>query len=71
MNDEVILKLAKECKKFLIQLDKFPIDIEKFACEALSYLSLDAEVKEFIVEDLILLKSLADLAQAIIINFCF
>lgn len=63
MNDGTSLKLALACKNFLLQVDKYSVDIRRFACEGLSYLSLDAEIKEFIVEDSLLLKALVDLAK--------
>lgn len=64
MNDDTTLKLALACKNFLLQVDKYSVDIRRFACEGLSYLSLDAEVKEFIVNDSLLLKALVELAKA-------
>jgi protein unc-45 len=39
------------------------VDVRRFACEGLSYLSLDAEIKEYIVGDLDLLKGLVELAK--------
>lgn len=39
------------------------VDIRRFACEGLSYLSLDAEIKEYIVADLELLKALVELSK--------
>ena len=40
----------------------------RFACEGLSYLSLDADVKEFIVEDEVLLQAIVALAKVSISN---
>uniref|UniRef100_A0A0N5BDT4 TPR_REGION domain-containing protein n=1 Tax=Strongyloides papillosus TaxID=174720 RepID=A0A0N5BDT4_STREA len=64
MEESAILKLAKTCKKFLLAVDKYDVDIRRFACEGLSYLTLDADVKEMIVEDKDLLKALVALAQS-------
>lgn len=36
----------------------------RFACEALSYLTLDADVKEWIVEDSLLLQAIVCLARS-------
>ncbi|CAD6190352.1 unnamed protein product [Caenorhabditis auriculariae] len=63
MKEEAVLKLASTCKKFLLDHKKYSVDVRKFACEGLSYLSLDADVKEWIVEDSLLLKALLLLAQ--------
>ncbi|CEF60967.1 Armadillo-like helical domain and Tetratricopeptide-like helical domain and Tetratricopeptide repeat-containing domain and Tetratricopeptide TPR2 repeat and Armadillo-type fold domain and Tetratricopeptide repeat and UNC-45/Ring assembly protein 3 family-containing protein [Strongyloides ratti] len=64
MEESAILKLAKTCKKFLLSVDKYDVDIRRFACEGLSYLTLDADIKEMIVEDKDLLKALVSLAQS-------
>ncbi|CAB3403390.1 unnamed protein product [Caenorhabditis bovis] len=63
MREEAVLNLAKTCKKFLLDPNKYSVDIRRFACEGLSYLSLDADVKEWIVDDSLLLKALVLLAQ--------
>ncbi|KAK6741990.1 hypothetical protein RB195_009704 [Necator americanus] len=57
-------KLAQTCKKFLLEYDKYSMDVRRFACEGLSYLSLDADVKEWIVADSLLLRALFCLAQS-------
>ncbi|KHJ93131.1 hypothetical protein OESDEN_06965 [Oesophagostomum dentatum] len=57
-------KLAQTCKKFLLDYEKYSIDVRRFACEGLSYLSLDADVKEWIVSDSLLLRALFCLAQS-------
>ncbi|GMR33986.1 hypothetical protein PMAYCL1PPCAC_04181 [Pristionchus mayeri] len=64
MQEGASLKLAQTCKKFLLDVNTFPVDVRRFACEGLSYLSLDADVKEWIVEDPLLLKALLILAQS-------
>uniref|UniRef100_A0A8R1E4Q9 TPR_REGION domain-containing protein n=1 Tax=Caenorhabditis japonica TaxID=281687 RepID=A0A8R1E4Q9_CAEJA len=63
MKEEAVLNLAKTCKKFLLETDKYSVDIRRYACEGLSYLSLDADVKEWIVDDSLLLKALVLLAE--------
>ncbi|GMT03836.1 hypothetical protein PENTCL1PPCAC_26010, partial [Pristionchus entomophagus] len=64
MTEGSTLKLAQMCKKFLLEVNKFPVEIRRFACEGLSYLSLDADVKEWIVDDPLLLRALLILAQS-------
>ncbi|KAL3103383.1 hypothetical protein niasHS_002569 [Heterodera schachtii] len=65
MDDESRMKLANTCHKFLIEkADNFSVDVRRFACEGLSYLSLDAEIKEYIVGKSELLKALVDLAKS-------
>ncbi|KAL3118992.1 hypothetical protein niasHT_003775 [Heterodera trifolii] len=65
MDDESRMKLANTCHKFLIEkAENFSIDVRRFACEGLSYLSLDAEIKEYIVGKSELLKALVDLAKS-------
>ncbi|XP_060516554.1 protein unc-45 homolog B-like isoform X2 [Cylas formicarius] len=56
------LKLAEACKRFLLHPSK-DTDIRKWAAEGLSYLTLDAEVKESLVEDKPALKALVELAS--------
>lgn len=63
MEEEAVLKLAATCKKFLLDIDKYSVTIRSYACEGLSYLSLDADVKEYIVDDPLLLQSLVSLAK--------
>ncbi|KAI1716556.1 myosin-binding striated muscle assembly central domain-containing protein [Ditylenchus destructor] len=64
MDEGTTIKLADICKKFLLAIDKYSVDVRRFACEGLSYLSLDADVKEFIIDDPILVKALVSLAQS-------
>lgn len=56
------LKLAEACRKFLLHPGKNQ-DLRKWAAEGLSYLTLDAEVKEKLIEDRAALKSLIELAK--------
>ncbi|CAJ0571281.1 unnamed protein product, partial [Mesorhabditis spiculigera] len=63
MKEGASIKLAATCKKFLLDVDKYSVDVRRFACEGLSYLSLDADVKEWIVEDPLLLKAMLILAK--------
>ncbi|VDN01183.1 unnamed protein product [Thelazia callipaeda] len=63
MQEGSTLKLAQTCKKFLLDVDRYSIDIRRFACEGLSYLTLDADVKEWIAEDPLLLQALLCLAK--------
>ncbi|KAJ3651039.1 hypothetical protein Zmor_017102 [Zophobas morio] len=56
------LKLAEACRKFLLHPGKDQ-DVRKWAAEGLSYLTLDAEVKEKLVQDKPALQSLINLAQ--------
>jgi len=42
------------------------VDLRKWAAEGLAYLTLDAEVKEDLVEDTDALKSIIDLAKVLI-----
>lgn len=55
-------KLAEACKKFLINPAK-ENDVRKWAAEGLSYLTLDADVKEKLVEDRPALQALIELAK--------
>uniref|UniRef100_A0A7E4W9Q9 UNC45-central domain-containing protein n=1 Tax=Panagrellus redivivus TaxID=6233 RepID=A0A7E4W9Q9_PANRE len=64
MREEEVLSLANTCKHFLLSVDEFSVDIRRFACEGLSYLTLDADVKEWIVHDQNLLQALVLLAQS-------
>lgn len=54
--------LAKACRRFLCNPAK-DVDLRKWAAEGLAYLTLDAEVKEDLVEDTDALKSIIDLAK--------
>lgn len=56
------LKLAEACRRFLIKPGKDK-DIRKFAAEGLSYLTLDADVKEKFVEDKSAIKAMIELAK--------
>lgn len=56
-------KLAEACRRFLIKPGKDK-DIRKFAAEGLSYLTLDADVKEKLVEDKPALQALIELAKS-------
>ncbi|EFA05696.1 protein unc-45 homolog B [Tribolium castaneum] len=56
------LKLAEACRRFLVHPGN-DADIRKWAAEGLSYLTLDAEVKEKLVEDRPALQSLIELAK--------
>lgn len=57
-----MLKLADACRRFLLHPGK-DNDIRKWAAEGLSYLTLDAEVKEKLVEDKPALQALIQLAK--------
>ncbi|XP_064482252.1 protein unc-45 homolog B-like [Ornithodoros turicata] len=56
------LKLAAACRKFLVnpQKDK---DLRKWAAEGLAYLTLDAEIKEDLVEDKEAIQALIEIAK--------
>jgi len=56
------IKLAEACRRFLINPggDK---DLRKWAAEGLSFLTLDAEVKERLIEDTAAMKALIDLGK--------
>ncbi|GIY72086.1 protein unc-45 homolog B [Caerostris darwini] len=56
------LKLAKACRKFLINPKKDK-DLRKWAVEGLSYLTLDADVKEELLEDKAAIQSLIELTK--------
>ncbi|XP_067141950.1 LOW QUALITY PROTEIN: protein unc-45 homolog B-like [Centruroides vittatus] len=56
------LKLATCCRKFLINPAK-DRDIRKWAAEGLSYLTLDADVKEDLIDDAPAIRALIELAQ--------
>lgn len=56
-------KLAEACKKFLVNPAK-ENDVRKWAAEGLSYLTLDADVKEKLVEDNAAIQSLIELAKS-------
>ncbi|KAM3963852.1 unc-45 myosin chaperone [Aphomia sociella] len=55
-------KLAEACRKFLVNPTKNN-DVRKWAAEGLSYLTLDADVKEALVEDKAAIQALIELAK--------
>ena len=55
-------KLAEACRRFLVNPAKDE-DLRKWATEGLSFLTLDADVKEKLVEDEAAIKSLIDLGR--------
>lgn len=57
-------KLADACRKFLVNpaRDK---DLRKWAAEGLSYLTLDADIKEDLIDDEVAIKALIDLAKVL------
>lgn len=57
------LKLAEACRRFLLRPGK-DNDLRKWSAEGLSYLTLDAEVKEKLVEDKAALQVLIDLGKS-------
>ena len=60
--DGSTLKLAEACRRFLINPGK-DRDLRKWAAEGLSYLSLDADVKEKVTEDENAIRALIELAK--------
>ncbi|VDO41133.1 unnamed protein product [Onchocerca flexuosa] len=64
MQEGSTLKLAQTCKKFLLDVNRYSVEVRRFACEGLSYLTLDADVKEWIAEDSLLLQALLHLAKS-------
>ncbi|XP_059159909.1 protein unc-45 homolog B-like [Physella acuta] len=55
-------KLARICRKFLVNATK-DSDLRKWATEGLAYLTLDANIKEELVDDTEAIKSIFDLAK--------
>ncbi|UYV64416.1 UNC45A [Cordylochernes scorpioides] len=55
-------KLATSCRKFLISPSK-DVDLRKWAAEGLSYLTLDGDCKEELIQDRAALRALYELAQ--------
>ena len=55
-------KLAEACRRFLVNPGK-DRDLRKWAAEGLSFLSLDADVKEKLVDDEAAIKALIELAK--------
>ena len=60
--DDGAKKLYDTCRKFLMSAKK-EFALKKWACEGLAYLTLDADVKEILVEDTEALNTLLDLAK--------
>ncbi|KAK9874417.1 hypothetical protein WA026_002764 [Henosepilachna vigintioctopunctata] len=56
------LKLAEACRRFMLHPGK-DMSIRKWAAEGLSYLTLDAEVKEKLIEDRAALQAMIELAK--------
>ncbi|XP_028967404.1 protein unc-45 homolog B [Galendromus occidentalis] len=61
-SDGASLKFAQSCRKFLVNPSKDK-DIRKWAAEGLSYLTLDADVKEDLIDDKAALTALINLAK--------
>ncbi|XP_048728243.1 protein unc-45 homolog B-like [Ostrea edulis] len=59
MQDGSTLALAKACRKFLNDPNK-SVDLRRWGTEGLAYLTLDAEVKEELINDTAALRSLID-----------
>lgn len=57
------LALAKVCRRFLVNPAK-DIELRRWATEGLAYLTLDADIKEELVNDTAALKSLIDVTTA-------
>lgn len=60
--DGATLKLAEACRRFLIKPGKDK-EIRKWAADGLAYLTLDAEVKEKLIEDTAAIHALIELAK--------
>ncbi|XP_041361777.1 protein unc-45 homolog B-like [Gigantopelta aegis] len=61
MQEGSTLNLAKSCRKYLTNPAK-DVDLRKWATEGMAYLTLDADVKEELVNDVQALQSLFELA---------
>lgn len=61
--DGATAKMAEACRRFLVKPGKDK-DIRKWAADGLAYLTLDAEVKEKLIEDRPALRALIQLAQS-------
>lgn len=61
--DGSTLNLAKVCRKFLVNPSK-DIELRRWATEGLAYLTLDADIKEQLVNDSAALKSLIEVTMA-------
>lgn len=57
------LKLAEACRRFLVNPSKDK-DMRRWACDGLSFLTLDAEVKEKLIADRDALHSMIELAKS-------
>ncbi|XP_045617227.2 protein unc-45 homolog B [Procambarus clarkii] len=57
------LKLAEACRRFLVNPSKDK-DMRRWACEGLSYLTLDADVKEKLINDRPAIRSMIELAKS-------
>ncbi|XP_005094603.1 protein unc-45 homolog B isoform X2 [Aplysia californica] len=62
MADGSAEKLARICRKFLVNASH-NVDLRKWATEGLAYLTLQAEIKEELVNDVPAVKSIFDLAK--------
>jgi tetratricopeptide (TPR) repeat protein len=62
-SDESIHKLVTACRKFLVNPTK-STDLKKWAAEGYAYLTLDAEVKEEVVNDPQVVHALIDLGKS-------
>jgi len=60
--DGSMLKLAEACRRYLLHPGK-DISIQRWAIEGLSYLTLDGDVKEELIDDKIALKALMELSK--------
>jgi hypothetical protein len=56
------IKLAEQCKRLIVNAE-LAIESRRFAVEGLSYLTLDADVKQFIVEDVALIRAMVEVAK--------
>ncbi|XP_047471995.1 LOW QUALITY PROTEIN: protein unc-45 homolog B-like [Penaeus chinensis] len=56
------LKLAEACRRFLVNPSRDK-DMRRWACEGLSYLTLDADVKEKFITDTNAIRSMIELAK--------
>ena len=63
-NDGSCVKLARQCRKFLMVEDDVDEDTKNYAIEGLSYLTLDAEVKEELSKDEQALTSIYQLTKS-------
>jgi len=56
------IKLAEQCKRLIVNAE-LAIESRRFAVEGLSYLTLDADVKQLIVEDVTLIRAMVEVAK--------